>query len=77
MFIVLLKIRSNSKLVRLEMKVELKTEGLNSIMVRLERLFKTTLCQFYHEIMARVKTFFETFDFWIALRAFGLPGEFT
>ena len=72
MFKVTLKIGSNSKLVRLEMKVELKTEGFNSIMVRLERLFRTTLCQFYSRILDRVKTFFDLSDFWIALQSFWL-----
>lgn len=72
MFVVLLTIRSDSKLVRLKMRVKFKTEGFNSIMVRLERLFLTTLCQFYSRILDRVKTFFDISDFWIALQSFWL-----
>ena len=72
MYDIKLKIGSNSKLVRLKTKRKVKTDGFNSIVVRLERLFQTTLGQFYHGIMDRVKTFFDIFDFWIALQSFGL-----
>ena len=72
MFKVTLKIGSNSILVRLKLKIKVKTDGFNSMMVRLERLFQTTLRQFYHRIMGRVKTFFDISDFWIALQSFWL-----
>ena len=72
MFSIRLKIGSNSKLVRLKTKREVKTDGFHSMMVQLERLFQTTLRQFYHGIVPRVKTFFKFFDFWIALQSLGL-----
>ena len=72
MFKFALKIESYSKLVRLKIIVKLQTEGFNSTMVRLQRLFWTILCQFYHGIVPRVKTFFGIFDFWIALQSFWL-----
>ena len=70
--IVKLKCGSKSKMVRLKMKLKLQAEGFNSKMVRLERSFWTTLRQFYNRIMNRVKTFFDIFDFWVALQSFGL-----
>ena len=72
MILIKFKIESYSKLVRLKLKLTFKTEGFNSKLVRLKRASWTTLCQFYHGIMARVKTFFGMYDFWIALQSFGL-----
>ena len=71
MFKILLETELNSKLVRLKMKVKFRTEGLNSKLVRLN-IFKEAIRSLYQIVVARVKTFFGTFDFWIALQSFGL-----
>ena len=68
----ILSIKVESKVVRLEIVLAFKAQCFNSIVVRLERLFQTTLGQFYHGIINRVKTFFDIFDFWIALQSFWL-----